>query len=240
MFSLYLGINCSLHDLSISVPGDLSSRFGSRGSAGEVMWCMGLKTYNRATFHYRIWRRNCKEEQTNKQKNSLQLQASTEPQKSHTDIEHAVALSSASIYRSSKVGKQYLLMAVCLFNKVLFQTEKKRQEQLSFGKKKHSTLFISFLGSSIITLFALTVAEWCFNWIAYLFIYLHGFARTTGKPSVPPLMKASISPTNKRRRKHGVCAGLSRSLHRTNFTVCIWIVRGPSVAAARTLMESEC
>lgn len=236
-FSLYLGINCILHDLSISVPSDLSSRFGTRGSAGEVMRCVGLKTYNRATFHYRIWRRNCKEEQTNEI-----TRYSSRPAQNHTespaDIELAVALSSASIYCNSIRGKQYLLKALGLFNKVLSQTEKRPGTVVILKKTFNLIYFLSW--SSIITLFALTVAEWCFNWIAYLFIYLHGFARTTGKPSVPPLMKASISPTNKRKRKHGVCAGLSRSLHRTNFTVCIWIVRGPSVAAARTLMESEC
>lgn len=59
LLSLYLGINCSLHDLSISVPGDLSSRFGSRGSAGEVVRCVGLQTYNGATFHHRVRGRNC-------------------------------------------------------------------------------------------------------------------------------------------------------------------------------------
>lgn len=133
----------------------------------------------------------------------------------------------------------FLCPCVCL-TRCSLREQKNPGTVVIWRKKTHSTLFISFLGTSIITLFALTVAEWCFNWIAYLFIYLHGFARTTGKPSVPPLMKASISPTNKRRRKHGVCAGLSHSLHRTNFTVCIWIVRGPSAAAARTLMESEC
>lgn len=53
-----------------------------------------------------------------KKKNSLQLQASTEPQRSHTDIEFAVALSSASIYCNSKRSKQYVLKAMCLFNKV--------------------------------------------------------------------------------------------------------------------------
>lgn len=55
---------------------------------------------------------------TTQNKNSLQLRASTEPQRSHTVIERAVALSAASIYRNSKRGKQYHLMAMCLFNKV--------------------------------------------------------------------------------------------------------------------------
>lgn len=98
----YLGINCSLHDLSISVPGDLSSRSGSRGSAGEIVRCVGLQTYNGATLHHGVWRRNCKAEQTysSTQKNSLRLQAGTESRRGHTVIEHAAALSSASIYRN--------------------------------------------------------------------------------------------------------------------------------------------
>lgn len=240
LFSLYLGINCRLHDLSISVPGDLSSRFGSWGSAGKVVWCVGLKTYNRAALHHRVWRRNCKAEQTyhSKQKNSLQLQASTEPQRSHTDIELRLLLAQHQYIATEKEANNiFVRPCVCLI-RCSFRQEKRPRTVVLW--KKDSTLFTSFLGTNIITLFALTVAKWCFNWIAYLFIYLHGFAHTTGKPSVPPLMKASISPTNKRRHKHGVCAGLSRSLHRTNFTVCIWIVRGPSAAAARTLMESEC
>lgn len=62
LFSLYLGINCSFHDFSISVPGDFSSRFGSRGSAGEVVRCVGLETYNGAAFHHRVRGRNCNAE----------------------------------------------------------------------------------------------------------------------------------------------------------------------------------
>ena len=54
LFLLYLGINRRLHDLSVSVPGDLSSRFGSRGSAGEVVSCVGLKTHNGAAFHHGV------------------------------------------------------------------------------------------------------------------------------------------------------------------------------------------
>lgn len=238
LFSLYLGINCSLHDLSISVPGDLSSRFGSRGSAGEVVWCVGLKTYNRAAFHQRIWRRNCKAEQTNKK-----THYSSRPAQSHKVIlilSLQLLLAQHQYTATAKEANNIVFWPCVYLTRCCFRQKKRPRTVVIKKKHTHSTLFISFLGSSIITLFALTVAEWCFNWIAYLFIYLHGFARTTGKPSVPPLMKASISPTNKRRRKHGVCAGLSRSLHRTNFTVCIWIVRGPSAAAARTLMESEC
>lgn len=179
-----------------------------------------------------------KQTYSSRQKDSLQLRASAEPQRRITDIELAVALSPSSIYNNT-----FSLPSVYL-TRCSFRQEKRPRAVVIWWKKKkahtHSNLFISFLGASIIALFALTVAEWCFNWIAYLFIYLHGFARTTVKPSVPPLMKASISPTNKGRRKHGVCAGLSCTLYRTNFTVCIWIVRGPSAAAARTLMESEC
>lgn len=148
LFSLHLGINCSLHDLSVSIPSDLSSRFGSWGFAGEVMWCVGLKTYNRATFHYRIWRRNCKEEQTNK-KTRYSSRPVQRHKKSHADIAIAVALSSASIYCNSKRGKQYLLIALCLFNKVLFQAGK-RPRTVVILKKKHSTLFISFLGAALL------------------------------------------------------------------------------------------
>lgn len=64
LFSLYLGVKHIFHDLSISVPGDLSSRFGSRGSAGEVVRCVGLQTHNRATLHHRVRGGNCKTEQT--------------------------------------------------------------------------------------------------------------------------------------------------------------------------------
>lgn len=54
LFLLYLGINRGLHDLAVSVPGDLGSRLGSRGSAGEVVSCVGLKTYNGAALHHGV------------------------------------------------------------------------------------------------------------------------------------------------------------------------------------------
>lgn len=48
-------------------------------------------------------------------------------------------------------------MDVCLFNKVTFQED---QGAVVIWKKQNTlAVFISFLGSSIITLFALTVAE---------------------------------------------------------------------------------
>lgn len=51
-------------------------------------------------------------------------------------------------------------MAMCLFNKMQFQTGGKTKNCCHLEKiKTDSTLFISFLGTSIITLFALTVAE---------------------------------------------------------------------------------
>lgn len=117
VFSLYLGINCRLHDLSISVPGDLGSRFGSRGSAGEIVWCVGLKTYNRAALHHRVCRRNCKEKQTyhSKQKNSLQLQASAEPQRSHTLIELLLLLTQHQYFATAKEANNIILWpCVCL------------------------------------------------------------------------------------------------------------------------------
>lgn len=53
-FSPYLGINGRLHGLPVSVPGDLSSRFGPRGSAGEIVRCVGLETNDGAALHHRV------------------------------------------------------------------------------------------------------------------------------------------------------------------------------------------
>lgn len=126
LFSPYLGINCCLHNLSISVPGDLSSRFGSWGSAGEVVWCVGLKTYNRAALHHRVWGRNYKAEQTYHSKQNKKKHYSCRPKHSHslTDIELAVALCSASICCNSKRGKQFLVMTMCLLTRWSFKLEK--------------------------------------------------------------------------------------------------------------------
>lgn len=57
----------------------------------------------------------------NNTKGSLQLPAST---KKRTGVELVVALRSASIYHTSKRSKhkEILLMAMCLFNKMQFQT----------------------------------------------------------------------------------------------------------------------
>lgn len=85
-----------------------------------------------------------------KKKTSLRLQASTELQRSYTDIELAVALSSASIYRNSERSKQFLLMALCLFNKVQFSDRRKDQEQLSFGKKQTQPYLFPFLGLALL------------------------------------------------------------------------------------------
>lgn len=81
-----------------------------------------------------------------------------EPQRSITDIELAVALSSASIYNNT-----FLLPSVYL-TRCSFRQEKGLRAVVIWRKKRkqkhtHSNLFISFLGASIIALFALTVAE---------------------------------------------------------------------------------
>lgn len=53
-FRPYLGINGRLHGLPVSVPGDLSSRFGPRGPAGEIVRCVGLETNDGAALHHRV------------------------------------------------------------------------------------------------------------------------------------------------------------------------------------------
>lgn len=101
--------------------------------------------------------------------------------------------------------KQYNLTAKWLFNK-----EWLKEEAAFGGKNGLPTYLFPFWGlKSPFYLLLLLQSDVSAAWLICSFICMVSQA----KPSVPPLMKASISPTNKRRRKHGVRAGLSRSLH---------------------------
>lgn len=52
----HLWVDGIKHYLSISIPGNLCSRFGSRCPACQVMRCMSFETDHWPSLHYRIWR----------------------------------------------------------------------------------------------------------------------------------------------------------------------------------------
>lgn len=155
-----------------------------------------------------------------------------------TEIELVVSLSSASIH--SNIAKR-------LLTRRGFKSQEKTKNSCYFRtneKRNIQPYLFPFLG---LTLLVYLLLPWRSDVAAELqldclFVHLFAWFRTHHRQAkrATPDEGVYLPRTNKRRRKHGVCAGLSRTLHRTNFTVCIWIVRGPSVAAARTLMESEC
>lgn len=175
-------------------------------------------------------------EQLQSQTNSLQTISGKNGRK--TAIELVVSLSSASIHdKNCQVS----------VNKTWFYTREKTKNSCYFTRKekRNTQLYLfPFLG---LTLLVYLLLPWRSNVAAELqlnclFVHLFAWFRTHYRQAkrATPDEGVHLPRTNKRRRKHGVCASLSRTLHRANFTVCIWIVRGPSVAAARTLMESEC
>lgn len=74
---LYLGVYGRVHDLSVSVPGDLGGRLGPRGAAGEVVGCVGLHTYDRTPLHHRVCGGNYRERR--RKHNAFMLERNNPP-----------------------------------------------------------------------------------------------------------------------------------------------------------------
>lgn len=193
LFSVYLGINGGLHDLSISVPGDLCSRFGSWGSAGEIVWRVGLETYDRAAFHHGVRGSNCSAKQTVCRPLGKNWRK--------TAIELVVSLSSASIHdKNCQVS----------VNKMWFYTRDKTKNSCYFTRKVKRNTQLYLFPFSGLTLLVYLLLPWRSDVAAELrlnclFVHLFAWFRTHHRQAkrATPDEGVHLPRTNKRRRKHG-------------------------------------